>query len=209
MSDPNIPAQSPAPGWYPDGSGATRWWDGVQWTQHVQQAQQLQYPQQQVAGLAERPRLPDTTPVDNAWVWVVSLLGFITVPLPFLLIEPQAYAEHALANDSAMLPSYTSGEILLNVISYAVYGLCVVAAFFDHRRLRSLGVERPFHWAFAFIGSTVYLIGRHVVLRKVVRTAGWPLWINLACIVVTFVVVIFWSVALFQAVMSSDLVYSY
>lgn len=30
--------QSPAPGWYPDGSGATRWWDGSAWTEHVQPA---------------------------------------------------------------------------------------------------------------------------------------------------------------------------
>jgi len=25
------PPQSPPPGWYPDGQGATRWWDGQQW----------------------------------------------------------------------------------------------------------------------------------------------------------------------------------
>jgi hypothetical protein len=24
------------PGWYPDAQGATRWWDGTQWTQHTQ-----------------------------------------------------------------------------------------------------------------------------------------------------------------------------
>ncbi len=27
-------AQAPA-GWYPDGTGSQRWWDGQQWTQHV------------------------------------------------------------------------------------------------------------------------------------------------------------------------------
>lgn len=26
----------PAPGWYPDGRGSTRWWDGRAWTEHVQ-----------------------------------------------------------------------------------------------------------------------------------------------------------------------------
>ncbi|MCL2542516.1 MAG: DUF2510 domain-containing protein [Nocardioidaceae bacterium] len=34
MSDPNQPSV-PA-GWYPDGQGGQRWWDGSQWTEHTQ-----------------------------------------------------------------------------------------------------------------------------------------------------------------------------
>jgi hypothetical protein len=34
MSDPNQPTV-PA-GWYPDGQGGQRWWDGTQWTEHTQ-----------------------------------------------------------------------------------------------------------------------------------------------------------------------------
>lgn len=34
MSDPNQP--STPPGWYPDGQGGQRWWDGTQWTEHTQ-----------------------------------------------------------------------------------------------------------------------------------------------------------------------------
>lgn len=29
----NEPTQNPAPGWYPDADGVTRWWDGTQWGQ--------------------------------------------------------------------------------------------------------------------------------------------------------------------------------
>ncbi len=36
MSDPQQP--STPPGWYPDGQGSQRWWDGVRWTDHVQPA---------------------------------------------------------------------------------------------------------------------------------------------------------------------------
>jgi hypothetical protein len=37
MSDPNQPS-APA-GWYPDGQGGQRWWDGTRWTEHTQPAQ--------------------------------------------------------------------------------------------------------------------------------------------------------------------------
>uniref|UniRef100_UPI001877B457 DUF2510 domain-containing protein n=2 Tax=Nocardioides lijunqiniae TaxID=2760832 RepID=UPI001877B457 len=36
MSDPNQPS-TPA-GWYPDGQGGQRWWDGTRWTEHTMPA---------------------------------------------------------------------------------------------------------------------------------------------------------------------------
>lgn len=36
MSDPDQPTTPP--GWYPDGQGAQRWWDGSQWTERTQPA---------------------------------------------------------------------------------------------------------------------------------------------------------------------------
>lgn len=42
MPDPNQPS-IPA-GWYPDGLGGQRWWDGAEWTEHTQHAQHTQPP---------------------------------------------------------------------------------------------------------------------------------------------------------------------
>lgn len=47
MSDPNHPATPP--GWYPDGQGNQRYWDGAGWTEHVQPQQPAQ-PQQPPVG---------------------------------------------------------------------------------------------------------------------------------------------------------------
>jgi hypothetical protein len=33
---PETATPVPAPGWYPDPRGQTRWWDGMSWTQYVQ-----------------------------------------------------------------------------------------------------------------------------------------------------------------------------
>ncbi|AJR18758.1 DUF2510 domain-containing protein [Pimelobacter simplex] len=42
MPDPNQPS-IPA-GWYPDGLGGQRWWDGAEWTEHTQHTQHDQPP---------------------------------------------------------------------------------------------------------------------------------------------------------------------
>jgi uncharacterized membrane protein len=35
MSDPNQSSGGTPPGWYPDGQGGQRWWDGTAWTEHT------------------------------------------------------------------------------------------------------------------------------------------------------------------------------
>ncbi len=58
MSDPNQP--STPPGWYPDGQGGQRWWDGTQWTEHTQPPE---------GGASGAPATPPTPgPTDQATV---------------------------------------------------------------------------------------------------------------------------------------------
>lgn len=53
MSDPNQP--STPPGWYPDGQGAQRWWDGMRWTDHVRPAPGAQPPPPPTAPQPQQP----------------------------------------------------------------------------------------------------------------------------------------------------------
>lgn len=197
MSDMN----QVAPGWYPDAQGMMRWWDGTQWTAHTQGAVSQQY----VAGSIVRPRIADDAPVNNAWVWVVALVSFATLPFIFLL-DVESYIAASLTGDVAGMMSFVGGTMLLSVVSYVTAGVGILAAYQDWKRLKSLGVVRPFHWAFAFlalvVGLIVYLIGRHVVLRKVTRPSGAPLWVHIALIVASLVFSILWIVAVMQGVMA-------
>ena len=58
MSDPNQPTV-PA-GWYPDGQGGQRWWDGTQWTEHTQPP--AAGPAADATVVAPRPQQPPAQP---------------------------------------------------------------------------------------------------------------------------------------------------
>ena len=66
------------------------------------------------------------------------------------------------------------------------------SAYFDWRTLRKVGVERPFHWAFAFFAGCeppiVYAIGRGVVVRRRSGRGLAPMWVFIAVQVIAFIV---------------------
>lgn len=212
MTDPAASAQQPAPGWYPDGSGTQRWWNGTEWTEHTALSAASD------AAQAERPKLPEGTRVDNGWVWLVSLVHLVSVlPLVFFdvngLVRNVMFAELSETADTSMFGEIMAGYVSLSlvswVISIATWAAAIVGAWRDNVFLKAQGVERPFHWAFAFIPyPLVYLIGRHVVLRKVSRTAGWPLWAHIISYALVLIAVTVWVVVLTQSLLTELLQYS-
>jgi len=70
MSDQEIPPANPA-GWYPDGSGSQRWWDGTQWTENVQAEPQAQMPvvMQQPAYAGQPGMTGPPPPPWGTWTW--------------------------------------------------------------------------------------------------------------------------------------------
>lgn len=199
MIDPTASAASPAPGWYPDGSGGQRWWNGVGWSEHTAPAA--------ASAPLQRPALPEGTRVDNAWVWIVAL-SYLLSCVPLFFFDMTGYVravfETELSGSASALADVMTGYVAFFLLSWllslVLWGFLVFAAFRDYKHLQAIGVVRPFHWAFAFIPYTiVYLIGRFVVLRKVSRTAGWPLWAHLASYALVFLVSVIWTVVTMQA----------
>ena len=207
----NTNGQIPA-GWYPDPSGSprSRWWDGMSWTEHYQpvaygqsvvDAQpaygQPEYGYPAYATAPERPLLPAGTPIYTVFIWLVTLL-----PLATLLILPFWNPVAAISEMRTSQNFYTFGTLLAQLLSFIGYGLTVVFAWLDYRRLERVGVVRPFHWAWVFVSGIVYVIGRSIIVRRVAPGRGLaPIWVSGGVVVVSLVIMLVWVSFLFSGIM--------
>lgn len=155
MTSPTAP-QVPA-GWYPDpaGSGRSRWWDGVQWTEHFQEAY--------TSAPALTLRAPEGTNPNTPWIWGIVAVVVVNA-LPRFFSNPFSV-------------SWTTGDTISLAIGILAFAAFVVLAYFDYQELVRRGVPKPFHWAwmfFAMITPLVYLIGRAVVVQRRTGTGIAP-----------------------------------
>ena len=196
MSTPSV---TPPPGWYADPNGAPtlRWWNGTSWTGHYSSG---------AAIAPERPRLAAETKVDGVWIWLVAALPLVSIASYFVL-DFRGYMQNLMTGDiRGALNTLWSGYFLSFALGCLIWGATALFAYFDWRGLRAAGVVRPFHWAWAFLGGMVYLIGRVVILRKVTSRGFGPLWAGIAVYVLVFLFSMVWSVWLTTEMMQ-DLQY--
>jgi hypothetical protein len=227
MSDPYA---APA-GWYPqpDGTGGQRWWDGARWTEHTTplvapepvaaqvaapqygavQPSAMQYPAQPATTLyapydgSVTPRVPSGTPVDTPWIWVIVALPLLSI-VPFFLFDFEGYMSSAMTDPSTQLRMYLDPMyVLSSLIGWLAYGVAVVFAYLDVRALKRLGYARQFHWAWAFLSSFVYVIGRAVVVKRQAGRGWAPMWVGIALNVVVFIGVMTWMITLVAQAMET------
>lgn len=87
-------ATSPAPGWYDDGSGRQRWWDGSQWTNHFAPVAQpmVFQPQPRMAnGMQVSYTRPQTGHSLTKWVIASLFLVFPVIGLVYYSVSPNHY----------------------------------------------------------------------------------------------------------------------
>lgn len=182
MTEPT--STSVAAGWYADPAEPSRlrWWDGAAWTEHLHQP---------VA-----PQAPIRSGTNTLWIWLILALSLLALVPPVFIIDWSPVHDPATRDPNS---GYTLGIalarspsfMLANLLGWLIYGASVLFAYFDAKALKVAGVFRPFHWAFAFISSIVYLIGRGVVIGH--RT-GRGLWVMWAAIAVMVLGIITWIV---------------
>lgn len=199
MTDPT--AVTPA-GWYPDpaGGGRSRWWDGAQWTEHYHDPYAVGV---QAAAL----KAPEGTVTNTPWIWLIVVLPLISL-IPVFFIPWASMFQYDLDDPTS---AYTSSLGLLTSPAYIatlalspiIYGLSALFAYLDWKQLTKNGVPQPFHFAWVFLSSLVYVIGRSVVVRRRTGQGFAPFWGAMASIALSIIVGIYLSVVMFQAMFES------
>jgi hypothetical protein len=186
-----------AAGWYADYTGEQRmrWWDGSQWTEHVSATGPQPY-----SVAPARNTVPPETPAGTVFFWIIVLLPLIPLALSFS-IDYRSLLQQSISQPRNPLAIYSSpGYLTLVLSSWGILAATVVLAYFDFRRLRATGFERPFHWAWAFL-SYVYVIGRSVVVRRRSGRGLAPLFVWIGIYVVSIII----SIAQLASAMSAVL----
>jgi hypothetical protein len=193
------PQNSSTPaGWYPDpaGTGGTRWWNGVTWTDDTHTAYVEAHVRQAV------PPASAGTPAYNVHIWtIIALLVVSTLSVFLVNVEAQLLA--GVQEGATGVPApIDAGTVINQILSFVIWGLSALFAFFDWREIKRSGVQQPFHWAWSFLSILVYLIGRGIIMQRRTGAGIATMWIAIAYFVFTFVYVIVIFVAAFSILMN-------
>lgn len=174
---------STQPGWYDDPSGAAprRWWDGARWTEHVHD------PASEKPRAASRAVVGPDTPVYSASIWMIVGLPLLSV-FAFASFDVTEY----MISVTTLGPLGAAAQLdylFLQFLGTAIYVASLVFAFLDWRGLRADGFDHPFHWAWAILSVTIYVIGRSVIVNRRAGRGLWPIGAFFALITLQLVVV--------------------
>lgn len=206
---PSIPA-----GWYPDPAGTARqrWWDGTAWTENYTEnataaATAPAQPYTQTAA-AEAVQAPAGINVYTPFIWLIALLPLVPIVALLTIDWGSIFRFDPTDPTSAVAATFgiflAPGYLIALFGGFIVYGLNAFFAYRDYTYLASVGVVRPFFWAWTFLSSVVYVIGRSVVVGR--RTGGRgkaPMWIAIGSVVFSFVISIVMTVQMFAAMTDS------
>ena len=182
-------AQQVPAGWYADPSESTaqRWWDGARWTEHVAPAVRP------YGEPAQSASVPDGTPVDTVWIWLVVVAPVLPVLLLFGF-DMSGYMVRSMTDPTAVVLMYLDPWYLSAiVVGWLVYGLVVWFSYLDYAALGRLGYGRRFHWAWTFLSALLYVIVRSVFVRRQAGRGSAPMHVAIWLAVAIFVATITWS----------------
>jgi len=117
--------------------------------------QEQPWPSQGWQNDAERGRAISDIQTSTGPAWILTLIPLYTLVVGLLL----------LLSGTSALPSAAALVVMFGI----PYIAGIVLAILDHRALVHAGMDRPAHWAWAFLTAGIYLVAR---LTRTVREAG-------------------------------------
>jgi hypothetical protein len=128
--------------------------------------------------------------VYTPYIWLIVLLPLLSI-LALLFWDMDAYMRASIASPDDPFAQYRDpGYLLAQGLGFLLYALSVLFAFLDRRVLVQRGFDRPFHWAWTFLGGIVYIIGRSVIVRRRSGRGLLPIWVYIGVFVLSMIVVI-------------------
>ena len=200
------------PGWYPDPSGAPqqqRWWDGTQWSQTTQavpaapawQSEPTAAPYVAMAPYAAAAPYSYNSPAfatatganpNTPGVWGIVFTPLIVFIEIIILFGMGQLSVDAVMDPTASMDVVNGADLVTRLVGYL---LVIGFAIADHHVLLKRGVDRPFHWAYAFLGI-VYMIGRTVVVKRRTGRGLVTLFVWVGCVLVSYAVPIIVGIAI-------------
>lgn len=167
-------AQQPAdaPAWQQPATGQGQ--QASNWQQQQQpwpQQNPANWPQQAAWSHASEQVDPGTS-VYNGFIWAIVLMPLLSV-IGYASFDIRGYMIRSMSGVVALDPMY----ILLSLLGLAIYIVTIILSYFDYRKLERDGFVRPFHWAWSFLSSTVYVIGRSVIVKRRAGRGLAMLWV--------------------------------
>ena len=141
----------------------------------------------------------------NTWqIWLLVLLPLLQIP-GILAIDTSAFVPRLTDGpaDAQLRLMLDPGYLWVSLSGWLTFLAAIPLTIFDRRALDFRGVDRPFHWAFVFLGTLVYVIGRSVVVRRRTGQGLAPMWAAIGAVLLAFIANMIFVISMFTQIAES------
>lgn len=153
-------------------------------------------------------KAPEGTKPYTLWIWLIVVLP-VVVALPALGIDWSSLVDLSDTTGQSTFALYANPFYWMLLLGgWVAYGLSAWFAYLDWRELQRRGVPKPFHFAWVFLSSGVYPIGRSVVVRRRTGSGIAPMWTTIGVMALTFAMGVYIMVASMASIFEQLATYS-
>ncbi|MBH0109192.1 hypothetical protein I6E81_03330 [Salinibacterium sp. NG22] len=136
----------------------------------------------------------------NTWqMWVFVFLPLISLPGLFAIdLDALVPRPTDTPTDAQLRLLVDPGYLWMMISGWLMFLVNIPLAIFDRRELDHRGIDRPFHWAFIFLGWLIYVIGRCVVVKNRTGQGLAPMWAAFGVLAIMFATTVVFMGMLFS-----------